>query len=199
MKNPPRILLTAAITVILQFTPNLLAQTKSATIDSLLTLCYERGQFNGSALVAQNGKVIFRKGYGMANFDWKIPNAPDTKHRIASITKQSTAMLIMQLVVKTFCSGDLKFEPGSQYRYNNSGYYILGLIIERVTGKSYTQVLEENILKPAGMRDSGIDDEKQILPNRSQGYIPSETAECLRGGSDVFDSGRSVSLGPGVV
>jgi len=56
------------------------------------------GAFNGTALVAENGKVIFKKGYGLADFEWKVPNTPDTKFRLGSITKQFTATLILQLV-----------------------------------------------------------------------------------------------------
>lgn len=58
------------------------------------------GHFNGSVLVAQNGQVIYQKGMGMADMEWGIPNQPDTKHRIASLTKEFTAMMIMQLVAE---------------------------------------------------------------------------------------------------
>src|SRR5690606_22634173 len=74
------------------------AQTKTAQLDDLLNKYTEYGQFNGSVLVADQGKVIYKKGFGMANMEWDIPNTPDTKHRLGSITKQFTAMLIMQLV-----------------------------------------------------------------------------------------------------
>ena len=74
------------------------AQDKSSKIESLLQQYYENGMFNGSALVSENGEVIFKKGYGYANFEWDIKNTPDTKFRIGSITKTFTAMLIMQLV-----------------------------------------------------------------------------------------------------
>ncbi|HZJ19734.1 MAG TPA: serine hydrolase domain-containing protein, partial [Pricia sp.] len=68
--------------------------------------------FNGSVLVAENGKVIYKKGMGMANMEWDIPNAPDTKHRLGSITKQFTAALILQLVAE----GKLKLdEPITAY------------------------------------------------------------------------------------
>ena len=57
-------------------------------------------QLNGAVLVAHEGKVIFKKGYGYANFEWDVPNTPDTKFRLASVTKQFTAMLILQLSEK---------------------------------------------------------------------------------------------------
>lgn len=53
--------------------------------------------FNGSVLVEEKGKVIFKKSYGSANMEWNIPNAPNTKFRIGSITKQFTATLILLL------------------------------------------------------------------------------------------------------
>lgn len=51
-------------------------------------------------LVADQGKIIYQKGFGMANMEWDIPNTPDTKHRLGSITQQFTSMLIMQLVAE---------------------------------------------------------------------------------------------------
>ena len=55
------------------------------------------GVFSGSVLVAQNGQVILSKGYGFANREQKIPNTAQTRFRLASITKQFTAMAIMML------------------------------------------------------------------------------------------------------
>ena len=70
----------------------LVAQDKASKIDEFMTKIVENRQFNGSVLVTENGKVIYKKGFGFANMDWKIPNAPDTKFRIGSITKQFVAM-----------------------------------------------------------------------------------------------------------
>jgi len=61
-------------------------------------------QFSGSILVAQNGQVIVKKGYGMANYEHAIPNDPQTKFRTGSLTKQFTAMAIMQLEEKKLLS-----------------------------------------------------------------------------------------------
>jgi len=74
------------------------AQAPAAKIDALMKRYADQGLFSGSVLVADHGKVIYRKGFGWANAEWKIPNAPDTKFRIGSVTKQFTAMLVMQLV-----------------------------------------------------------------------------------------------------
>ncbi len=63
-----------------------------------MRLAHNYRQFNGSVLVAENGKVIYKKGLGLANMEWNIPNEPDTKFRLGSITKQFTSMLVLQLV-----------------------------------------------------------------------------------------------------
>ncbi len=56
--------------------------------------------FSGTVLVSQHNRVIFKKGYGLANREWNIPNAPNVKFRLGSITKQFTSMLVMQQVAK---------------------------------------------------------------------------------------------------
>ena len=200
-------------------------------IDDLLNQYHEYGQLNAAVLVADKGKVIYEKGFGMANMEWKIPNQPDTKFRIGSITKQFTAAIILQMVdegkikldgklsdylpdyrkdtggrvtihqllnhtsgipsytgnpeffpklsrnpltvpefVKTLASGDLEFEPGSKFAYNNSGYTLLGAIIEKISGKSYEAVLTERILKPLGMTNTGYDHHATLLEKRASGY-----------------------------
>ncbi len=72
--------------------------------------------------------------------------------------------------VKNYCSGDLEFEPGTQFRYNNSAYYILGVIIERITEKSYSDNLCEIILKPLEMNNSGAGCNYMLLKKRTAGY-----------------------------
>ena len=238
MKNlsaPRRALLCAAIVLAVcqhvAVAQNGAANDHAAKIQEVLALAHKYRVFNGSALVAENGKVTYKGAFGMADMEWGIPNAPDTKFRLGSITKQFTAMLMLQLVeqgkikldgkvsdylpeyrkdigekvtvhhllthtsgipsytgqpgffenvsrnpykvddfVKKYASGDLEFEPGSKYSYNNSGYFLLGAIIEKVTGKSYEQALKDNILDPAGMKNTGYDHHGMILPKRAAGY-----------------------------
>jgi CubicO group peptidase (beta-lactamase class C family) len=208
------------------------AQNHAAKIQEVLALAHKYRVFNGSALVAENGKVTYKGAFGMAEMEWGIPNAPDTKFRLGSITKQFTATLTLQLVeqgkikldgkvsdylpdyrkdigdkvtihhllthtsgipsytdqpgffenvsrnpykvadfVKKYASGDLQFEPGAKYSYNNSGYFLLGAIIEKVTGKSYEQALKDNILDPIGMKNTGYDHYGTLLPKRAAGYV----------------------------
>ena len=69
-----------------------------------------------------------------------------------------------------YCSGNLEFEPGAKFSYSNSGYFILGAIIEKVTGKSYETVLKERILNPLNMKSTGYDHFDQIIKHRATGY-----------------------------
>ena len=79
--------------------------------------------------------------------------------------------------VKQFCSGDLEFEPGTKFAYDNSGYFILGAILEHITGKKFEVLLKNDILIPLDMKDTGIDTHAEILPKRAAGY--QETAEGI--------------------
>jgi CubicO group peptidase (beta-lactamase class C family) len=83
--------------LLLTVTP-LSAQGVASRIDALVRSYVDAGRFNGSILVANHGKVLYRKGFGFANAEWKIPNSPTTRFRIGSVTKQFTAMIVMQLV-----------------------------------------------------------------------------------------------------
>ncbi len=206
-------------------------QAKADKIDKLISTYAEYGKFNGSVLVAEKGKVIYQKGLGLADMEWNVPNRPATKFRLGSITKQFTAMLIMQLVeqgklkldipistylpdypkksgdiitihhllthssgipnitsfrgfmkdisrnsyspqqlVHLFADSALQFKPGERNSYSNSGYMLLGYIIEKITGKSYEQVLQENIFTPLNMKNSGYDLSRPLLKNRARGY-----------------------------
>jgi len=203
----------------------------AAKIDSLVSAFHDADRFNGSVLVAENGTVIYERGVGWANIEWEIPNDPDTKHRIGSVTKQFTSALVLQLVeegeieldapISAYLPGypepqgskvtvhhllnhtsgipsytglpefgdemmresytpdelievvwdlPLEFEPGSEWAYNNSGYFILGRIIENVTGEEYDDVLEERLLAPLGLEDTGYDHYDDIQPREAAGY-----------------------------
>lgn len=90
------------------FTLTIPAQTTdiSQTIDKYLTMRSEMGNFSGAVLIAKDGKIILRKGYGFADVERQIPYVPETKQNVASITKMFTAMAI----VKLRDSGKLRFE-----------------------------------------------------------------------------------------
>ena len=67
----------------------------------------------------------------------------------------------------------LESEPGECWSYCYFGYYLLGVIIERITGKPYIEFLKDNIFKPLGMNNTGIDDYIEILTNKASGYYVS--------------------------
>jgi CubicO group peptidase (beta-lactamase class C family) len=206
------------------------AADNAAKLDALIARYHELGLFNGSALVAQSGQTILRKGYGEANMEWHIPNAPDTRFRLGSITKQFTATLVMQMVekgqidlaapisrylpdypqpnadritihqllnhtsgipgytelpefggtarlpskpaefMKMFSRLELLFDPGAKFSYSNSGYFLLGVILEKVGGKPYEQLLRERIFDPLNMNQSGYDSTRPLLEKRAAGY-----------------------------
>lgn len=76
----------------------------------------------------------------------------------------------LRKIVEDHHSADLEFEPGSKFKYSNSGYVILGAIIEEVTGKPFAEVIDELLFKPAGMTQSGSEQVEMIMPKRAQGY-----------------------------
>jgi CubicO group peptidase (beta-lactamase class C family) len=207
------------------------AQDVAAKLDAVLSGYQKNRAFIGSALIAKGGKVILEKGYGMSNVELDVPNGPDTKFRLGSITKQFTATAILQLeeqgklsVTDTACkylpecpetwkaitihqllshtSGipsytdgpefakpkmmriplkpveilmltkdkPLEFQPGEKWKYDNSGYIFLGVIVEKVSGEKYADYLKKHIFGVLDMQDSGYDDSNIILKNRAQGY-----------------------------
>jgi CubicO group peptidase (beta-lactamase class C family) len=186
--------------------------------------------FSGAVLIARDGKPIFRKAYGMANYELDVPNNLNTKFRIGSVSKQFTAAAILQLqergklnvgdpickylddcptawqpitirhllnhtsgivnftrlaeasgkfllvphshkeIVDVFRHLPLESAPGEKYNYNNSGYYLLGLIVEKASGASYADYLRKNLFAPAGMNDTDSDDGETIVKNRASAY-----------------------------
>jgi len=67
----------------------------------------------------------------------------------------------------------LDFFPGEKMSYSNSGYIVLGYVIEKVSGGSYEKFVQENIFTPLGMKDSGYDSNSTVIPHRAAGYSPS--------------------------
>ena len=78
-------------------TPDAANQDITPKINEYMDALVKAGKFNGSVLIARDGKILISKGYGMANFELDVPNTPQTKFRLGSITKPFTAMAIMLL------------------------------------------------------------------------------------------------------
>ena len=206
------------------------AQDIEAKVDEYLNAHMKLGNFSGSVLIAKADEVLVRKGYGLANIEIDVPNTPKTKFRLGSVTKQFTAMAILQLqedellsvndplskfipdypdgdkitihhllthtsgipnltdfpelekikkiktpveeIIEIFKNEPLEFSPGEKFQYSNSGYTLLGFIIEKASGKTYEEYLKENIFIPLNMKDSGYDHHNTVLLNRASGYSP---------------------------
>jgi CubicO group peptidase (beta-lactamase class C family) len=207
------------------------AQDKKTTLSEIMKTYHNYNMFDGAVLVAENGKIIYKDAFGLANREWNIPNGTDTKFMIGSVSKPLTATLVLiqvqkglisldktiedylpefknkpaakvtikQLLshtsgipnydiikdffprisrqnftredyVKVFMDSTLAFKPGSHYAYSSWGYFTLGYIMEKVTGKSYSQLMSDDIFKKLSMTNSGSYYHTQIVPNRATGY-----------------------------
>jgi CubicO group peptidase (beta-lactamase class C family) len=220
-------------------------------VDSLLAAYSGDAAPGAGVVVIRDGKVIVRRAYGMADLEHHVAAIPETDYRLASVSKQFTAMAVMLLardgklrydqpipdflpelpqaaravtirhllnhtsglidyedlipesrteqlddqdVLALLASKDsLYFPAGTEYRYSNSGYVLLGLIVTRVTGMSFPDFLRTRIFTPLGMRATMAHVEGQdTVPHRAYGYSP-------RGGSFVQtdQSVTSATLGDG--
>jgi len=198
-------------------------------IDGLLASIARKERAPGAVvLVAKNGEILFKKGYGMADIGYKIPASTVTKFRIGSVTKQFIAAAILKLqeegkisvtdklsefipdfprgdevtihhllthtsgihsytnrpdflemapvaitiqrMIDTIKADKYDFSPGEDFEYNNSGFFILGYIIEKVTGKPYGIYLKETFFDPLGMKNTGVHASGLILENEATGY-----------------------------
>lgn len=207
---------------------------KEKKLDSLFTSLYAAKEFNGNVLVAEKGKVIYEKSFGLANEKTKQKLDKNTVFELASVSKQFTAMGIVQLekegklsyndpLTKYFpelsfykpitidnllhhTSGlpdymslfdknwdkkkfatnkdivemlakykpELLFVPGDKYEYSNTGYALLGLIIEKVSKQSYGDYLNKKIFKPLGMANTRVYRSRykpEKISNYALGYI----------------------------
>ena len=231
----------------------LLAQTKQEKLAATMKAYHDYNMFDGSVLVAENGKIIYKGSFGMANREWDIANTPTTKFMIGSISKPITAMLMLiqaekglvdlnktiadyipsfkgkpsakitikQLLshtsgmpnyditkdffprisrqnftreeyIKTYLDSALAFTPGSKYLYSSWGYFTLGYIMEKVSGKSYAQLMKEDIFDKIGMTNSGSYYHTQIIKNRATGYdysLGDYTSSDFRDQSNTMGTG----------
>lgn len=208
----------------------LAAQEHGARIDSVLRSYAEAGRFNGTALVASRGEIVYEGAFGTVDTETGARLKPATPIRIASVTKAFTALLVMQQVqegrlrldtpITTYLPGfrratgdritvrhllthrsglphdqgppseeyrpeegldaDLLAEPGSTFQYNNRDYYLLARILERVTGRTWAQLLRERVLRPAGMAATGEHPYPAALPGEAAGYVAADSGGRLR-------------------
>jgi CubicO group peptidase (beta-lactamase class C family) len=200
-------------------------------VDEYITPYVDSRIFSGSVLIAQGENILLSKGYGMANLEHDVPNTPQTKFRLGSITKQFTAMAILMLqeqgqlnvqdsvcdyvpncpeawqpitihhllthssgipnltdfpdfeemmasgstvsgTINTFVEKPLHFTPGTKFSYSNSGYIVLGHIIEQSVGNpSYGAYVRDNIFQSLNMTNTGYDHNSLVLSDRASGYF----------------------------
>jgi CubicO group peptidase (beta-lactamase class C family) len=186
--------------------------------------------------ITHNGKVIFKKGYGLANMEYDIPITSASIFDIASVSKQFAGLAISMLVQqgKISLSDDihkyvpevpdfgkaitishlvhhtsglrdwpeslnvagwrwnedfsfedimrmimnqkeLDFEPGSKYSYSNTGYNLLAVTVERVSGKTFRQWTDDHIFNPLQMTNSHfLDEESRLIRNMAYSYHKEE-------------------------
>ena len=96
-----------------------------------------------------------------------IPNYDIIKDFFPRISRQN---FTREDYVKVFMDSTLSFTPGTRYFYSSWGYFTLGYIMERVTGKTYAQLMKDDIFDKLGMNNSGSYQHLQIVPNRATGY-----------------------------
>ena len=174
------------------------------------------GQFTGAVLVSRGDQVLFRQVYGKANYEQNTPFALDTRFRLASVSKQFTAVAILKLqdegklsvndpvcqwiepcpeawrplrihhllshtsgipdlmaqaewgrirvthrtpqeLTDTSARYGLQFEPGTKVRYNNAAFNLAAVIVAKASGMAFEDYLEQALLRPLGMKDTGSD------------------------------------------
>jgi CubicO group peptidase (beta-lactamase class C family) len=234
----------------------------SAQIESLFRDYNQVNAPGASVMVIRDGKPIFAKGFGLAELEKKTPCTTNTNFRLASVTKQFTAMAVLilaerkklslderltdffpefpaygkQITVRhllTHTSGLIAYEdvipagttipvldqdvlrilltqdktyfpPGSQFRYSNSGFALLALIVEARSGEKFAHFLKENIFEPLKMANTlAYEQGLSIVPNRAFGHTPKIVNAPLTpalspsdGEREIVPSARSVPLSP---
>lgn len=229
MKKLPQLRILAVFTICFLATSIVFAQSLESKIDKILKNQFKENETGVSALVAKDGKVIYRKAFGKANLELDVNMTSDNVFEVGSITKQFTSVAILMLMeegklsledditkfisdyptkgkkisihhllthtsgiksytsmqsfgkVMTIDESPLKFigffknepmdfEPGEEYQYSNSGYFILGYIIEKVSGMSYGEFIDKKIFKKLGMNSSYYGSHTKLIKNRASGY-----------------------------
>ena len=202
-------------------------------LDALVRDFYPDANAPGAAvLVVIDGKPVLRKGYGLADLEKRTPITPETIFRIGSITKQFTAVAVLQLVqagkvalddpiskwvpdfdtqgkavtiehllshtsgIPSYTAGPeyiagmardvtpaeilgmvadrpMEFEPGERFKYSNTNYVLLGMVIEKASGQSYAEYLQEHIARPLGLKDTRYGGSDSATDRHARGYNPS--------------------------
>jgi D-alanyl-D-alanine carboxypeptidase len=142
-------------------------------------------QFTAGAilLLAHDGKVDLdgrvSRYYTNAPASWSNITVRHLIHHTAGMKSYTGIRDFFKTIRKDYAHEELidlvrkmplEFDPGEKWSYNNTAYYVLGLIIENVSGKTYNDFLTERIFKPAGMTTARLNEQFEIIPNRATGY-----------------------------
>jgi CubicO group peptidase (beta-lactamase class C family) len=88
-------------------------------------------------------------------------------------------------LVARFRDKPLEFEPGTKWNYSNSGYVLLGYLLEKISGQKYSEFVQQNIFTPLGMKDSGYDSNSAVIAHRAAGYSRSPNGAVNAGYIDM--------------
>jgi CubicO group peptidase (beta-lactamase class C family) len=138
--------------------------------------------------LVQNGKLDLKAPLGNYLTDYKNKDVASkvTIEQLLSHTggtgdifgpefdKNRLELKTLQDYVKLYGNRGPEFEPGSQWKYSNYGFLLLGVIVEKVSGQSYYDYVRDHIFKPAGMIATASEPEDQVVADRSTGYMRSE-------------------------
>ena len=245
--------IVALLCLLIAITPIAQAQNTSQKLDELMAAYAKINEFNGTVLVAQQGKILLEKGYGLRNIPQQSFNDANTIYQTASITKTFTATLILKLaelkllsindkltkfypdyphgdsitienllthtsgifnytqnndfmfskasipaneetMLALFKNKELDFKPGAGWNYSNSGYSLLGYIIEKATKLSYQQAIRHYIFKPLNMTHSGFDFAHLNSKEKAIGYYSDSGKEYTKS-APLVDSSVTLSAG----
>ena len=99
---------------------------------------------------------------------------------------------LKDILINIFKNTPLEFEPGTSWRYSNSGYVLLGYIIEQVSGETYRDYMYKNILQKAGMANTDLSSQSAIIPNFAFGYSLTPEFGWRKAKTTPFNTGFSV-------
>jgi len=134
----------------------ILVQKGLCRLDTKLTDIFENFQEYGKKITIKN---LLTHTSGLIDYEDLIPDTATIQ------VKDADVLRMMYGVDSTY------FEPGTQFKYSNTGYALLAMIIEKISGKSFAQFLDENIFKPLEMKSTVAHEEgKSVVNNRAYGY-----------------------------
>lgn len=234
LKTMRPFLLFAVVVSLVSCTPYASKSSRENSIDALFADYNKPGSPGASLAVIDNGKIFYSKAYGIADLETRTPATTSTNYRLASVTKQFTAMAVLMLVDKGRFSLDTRltdvlpgappymhnvtmrhllnhtsgivdyedlipesqtaqvldkdvlrllqgidsvyFPPGAKFKYGNSGYSLLALVVESISGRPFAEFLKKNIFDPLGMNHTlAYQRGLSTVDNRAYGHSRTDT------------------------